>query len=125
MGTFGFFIFLSVAVIAGNWRAVSVSQHRRDVVMQLLENGQQVEPGQLELLLGPSPRRIAGAQWKIGVLLVLGVGAIVLSLLSWEMGAMPVLIAGIVGLLVAYATWAHERRLAQLEAAPPIRGNAG
>lgn len=111
MGTFGFFLFLSVAAVAYNWRVARVAQLQRDMLKQLIDSGQQVDPDKLHLLQ-PKSRPIAFVRWKIAVLLVLGCGSLVMSYLYWEAGTLPLVVAAIFALGVAGAAWEHERKVA-------------
>lgn len=122
MGVLGFFIFLSVLVIAGTWRSVKLAQIRRDMLMRVLESGQTVSYEQLALLTNAPPRLIAWAGIKIATLLLLGAGAVVLSLVYWEKGTGPVLVAGLFALVVAAATFAHARRAQRLADPPQAPG---
>jgi hypothetical protein len=115
MGALGFFLFLSVVVVAMTWRSVKLAKLRHDTLVRLLVSGQPVDTQFLTLLEMQPVKTIAWAKFKISVLLILGVGAIVLSMIYWQEGAWPDMVAGLVALLVAYATWSHSRKAAQLQ----------
>lgn len=109
MGTFGFFIFLSVVMIVYNWRTVQLAQLRRDVLTQALTSGQPLDFDKLITLLQPLPRAVTWARVKIGLLVTLALPSLWLSWAFWEAGTMPLVIAALFALGVAGATWNHER----------------
>jgi len=115
MGAFGFFLFLSVVVIASAWRSVSVARIRQEALVRIIESGQPVSLEHLEALSANPPKLIPYAEFKIGVLVLMGVGAMTLSLVYWEAGTLPVLVAGLTALLVAFATWSNARRAKRYE----------
>lgn len=109
MGVFGFFLFLSVVVIAVTMRSIKLAQIRQDALVRIIESGQPVSTRHLEMLSVNPPELARWVVLKLGVLITMGLGSIVLSLVYWADGMLPVLVAGHVALLVAYATWSKAR----------------
>lgn len=109
MGTFGFFIFLSVLTIAYHWRAVQTLQLRRDLLAQALASGQTLDLDKLAALVQPVSPPVTWAWFKIGLLVALALPSLWLSWAFWEAGTMPLVVAAVFALGVAGATWNHER----------------
>lgn len=109
MGTFGFFIFLSILTIAHHWRATQLARLRRDVLAQALTSGQALDFDKLAALLQPLPLPLAPAWLKIGLLIALALPSLWLAWAYREAGTLPIVIAALFALGVAGATWNHER----------------
>lgn len=115
MGVFGFFLFLSVVVVmVGTWRSIKIVQIKHDTLVRMLNSGHKVDKQELELFVASPPKMIAWTEFKIGVLLLLGGGAIIFALVYWEEGMWPVMIAGLVALLVALAKLGSKTAFSEL-----------
>ena len=109
MGTFGFFIFLSVVALIHNWRTVRLAQLQRDVLTQALASGQALDVDKLAALLQPSSPPITWARFKIALLVGLAIPSLWLSWAFREEGMLPLAIAALFALGVAGATSHRER----------------
>ena len=111
MGAFGFFLFLSVVVIATTYKSIVETKIRQETLLKILAQGISLNSQQLQVFVGSPPPSISFFKLKVVVLLLLGVGSIGLSIAYWEEGMLPVLIAGLIAITVAYATFRHEQKI--------------
>ena len=113
MGAFGFFLFLSVVVIATTYKSIAETRIKQETLLKILDQGNSLDSQQLAVFVASTARAVPFAMIKTGVLLVLGIGAIGLAISYWEEGMLPVLIAGLIALVVAYATFNQARNIKQ------------